>query len=269
LLPYAHERVFRERPVRSLFVDGEIALMLAARQAVAPRADYREPLHERVGAIEERLKRSPILAAESYPDECWTFDHAVALAALRLADAVEGADHRQLANDWLRYARQHLVDRRTGLLVSRYALNGEVIEGPEGSSLWMISHCLALVDEGFARDQFQRARREMGRTLLGFGYAKEWPTGMEGQADVDSGPIIPVLNISPGSSGLAFIGAVQFHDRQWLQDLHSTLEMAAFPVRERGGLRFAASNQVGDACMFYASTMGPLWAKTGKGAIYE
>ncbi len=131
LLPYAHEQVFRERPVRSLFVDGEIALMLAARQAVAPRADYQAPLRERIDAIESRLKRSPFLAAESYPNECWTFDHAVAVAALKVADAVQGTDHRQLVDDWLRYSRERLVDRRTGLLISRYTLDGEVIEGPE------------------------------------------------------------------------------------------------------------------------------------------
>lgn len=48
LMPYATRRPFVIEPAKSAFVDGEIALMLATRILVAPRADY-EPL------LEERL----------------------------------------------------------------------------------------------------------------------------------------------------------------------------------------------------------------------
>ena len=267
LLPYARENPFRERPVRSVFVDGEIALMLAARQAVAPAEEFRQPLIDRMALIESRLRRSPMFSAESYPNECWTFDHAVAIAALTVGDAVTGMDHHQTGQEWLGMAKAKLIDPKTGLLVSRYTMDGEVIEGPEGSSLWMVSHCLALVNEPFARGQYERARREIGRSILGFGYAHEWPNSWQGQPDVDSGPIIPVLDISAGSSGLAFIGAIQFKDQRWMQELHSTLEMAAFPVRRHQGVRYAASNQVGDAVLLYATTMGPLWAKAKKGSL--
>ena len=267
LLPYARENPFRERPVRSVFVDGEIALMLAARQAVAPLEEFRQPLIDRLAVIEARLRRSPMLSAESYPNECWTFDHAVAIAALEVGDAVSGTDHHQIGQDWLKMAMAKLVDPKTGLLVSRYTMDGEVLEGPEGSSLWMVSHCLALVNEPFARGQYEKSRHEIGRTLLGFGYAHEWPDSWQGQPDVDSGPIIPLLDISAGSSGLAFVGAIQFHDQKWLQELHSTLEMAGFPVRRHHAVRYAASNQVGDAVLLYATTMGPLWAKAKKGSL--
>ena len=39
----------------------------------------------------------------------------------------------------------------------------------------MTAHCLQLIDEEFAADQYRRARKELGRELLGFGYAREWP----------------------------------------------------------------------------------------------
>lgn len=41
LMPYAQARPFVQQPVRSLFLDSEIALMLAARELVAPMPEWR------------------------------------------------------------------------------------------------------------------------------------------------------------------------------------------------------------------------------------
>jgi hypothetical protein len=129
----------------------------------------------------------------------------------------------------------------------------------------MVAHCLQLVDEAFARDQYERARRELGGTLCGFSYACEWPASWSGPMDIDSGPIIPGLNISAGSSGMAFIGACAFGDDAFVRSLAATLDFAAFPSRKEGRLRYCASNQVGDAALLYAAVLGPLWdrARTG------
>jgi hypothetical protein len=124
-----------------------------------------------------------------------------------------------------------------------------------------VANCLQILDAAFARDQYQRARKELGTTTLGFGYAHEWPKSWDGPADIDSGPIIPVLDISAGSSGMAFIGASAFGDETFLRSLAATLDFAAFPKRKSGALKYCASNQVGDAALLYAATLGPLWAK--------
>ena len=265
LMPYAHDRAYVLQPPHSLFLDGEIAMMVASRRLLAEKPDYKSLLTQRVDAIVERFGQSPHLVLESYPDECWMFDHTVALAAIRMADYLDGSDHSALCRRWLAMAKQKLVHRETGLLISSFTTDCMVSDGPEGSSIWMIAHCLQFVDEDFARDQYQRARRELGRTTLGFSYAREWPIGYEGQADIDSGPIIPVFNISPGASGMAFIGATAFEDRKFLSSLAATLDFAAFPSRKQGRLKYCASNQVGDAALLYASTLGPLWQKVKTG----
>ena len=108
------------------------------------------------------------MAAESYPDECWTFDHPVALAAFKVADRLDGTDHSALCKKWIALAKEKLVRKPTGLLVSSYQTDGTPLDGPEGSTIWMVVHCLQAVDEGFARDQYQRARKELGRITLGF-----------------------------------------------------------------------------------------------------
>lgn len=265
LMAYARSESFVEQPARSLFVDGEIALMLAARRFLEEKIEWKLAMAGRVAAIGERLRRSPILAVESYPNECWVFDHAMALAALKLADVLDSTAHQNLAQAWLATARTRLIHAETGLLVSTYTVNGEPLAGPEGSSIWVAAHCLRLVDEDFARDQFQRARRELGRELLGFAWSREWPLSWRNPADVDSGMVIPVLDASAGGSGLALVAASSFGDTGFLHRLHTSLEFAAFPRRQDGELAYCASNQVGDAALLYSLVLGPLWDRVTEG----
>jgi hypothetical protein len=261
LMSYAKTNSYMVQPARSVFIDGEIALMLAARRLLEEKQEYKVLLTERVNLIADGLRQNPHLALESYPNECWTFDHCIALAAIRLADHLDGSDHAGLIRDWMTMAKQNLIHPESGLLTASFDASGRPLDGPEGSTIWMVAHCLQILDEDFARDQYQRARKELGETTLGFGYAHEWPKSWHGPADIDSGPIIPVLDISAGSSGMAFIGATAFGDDTFLTSLAATLDFAAFPKRQHGTLKYCASNQVGDAALLYAATLGPLWEK--------
>jgi len=179
----------------------------------------------------------------------------------RARDTLDGSDHSTLIRDWIAMAKQKLLHKESGLLLTSFTTELAPLDGPEGSTLWMVAHCLQLLDENFAREQYGIARRELGRTSLGFSYAREWPSSWTGPADIDSGPIIPVFEISAGSSGMAFIGACSFSDDRFLSGLATTLQFAAFPSRKDGQLKYCASNQVGDAALLYAATLGPLWQK--------
>jgi hypothetical protein len=278
LLAYGRDRPFVARGGRSLFVDGEIALMLGVRQIVRPRADYRPLLRARVSFLERAMSESPTLSGESYPDECWTFCNTTALAALRVFDAVERTNHARLAQAWVALARERLVDPASGLLVSSYTYRGVVKDGPEGTTLWMSARNLLLVDDAFARDQYARARRELGGSVLGFGYAREWPRSHPGTPDVDSGPIVPFLEASPASSGFAVLGANAFGDARFLESLIASLELTGGPqeregrlpcrfapehalARDWGRLHFGASNPVGDAVILSGLVFGPVWER--------
>jgi hypothetical protein len=265
LMPYARASAYVSQPARSLFLDGEIALMLASRRMVEEKAEYKTLLKDRLDEIARRLETSRSLVIESYPDECWMFDHVVALDAMRVADFLDGSDHSALIQRWLRMARQDLVHRDSGLLISSFTSDHWPIDGPEGSTIWLVAHGLQLLDPEFARGQYDRARRQLGKITVGFGYAQEWPSSWKGHADVDSGPIIPGFNISAGSSGMAFIGATAFGDEAYLSSLLGTIRFSGFPSRHSGQLKFCASNQVGDAALLYASTLGPIWHKVTGG----
>lgn len=90
LLPYVERAPFVDPDQRSLFVDGEIALMLGARQLVAADPGAAARLRARVDLIAGQLERGPVLLGESYPDEAWVFCNAVAIAAVRLATSRRG-----------------------------------------------------------------------------------------------------------------------------------------------------------------------------------
>ena len=264
LMPYARSSRWMVEPPRSQFVDGEIALMLAVRRLVEEKDAYRQPLAERVATMVARMRASPTMCCESYPDECWTFCNAIGVAAVRLADVLDGTDHSQFLDDWLATVRAKLIDRETGMLVSAFTCRGQPLHGPEGTTIWAVAHFLQLIDPAFAADQYARARRKLGRTALGFGYSREWPPSWQGYWDIDSGPVVPVLEASASASGLACIGASAFGDTDYLGDLMASLRLGAFPIERRGTLRFAASNQVGDAVVLYAMVLGPAWEKAAK-----
>jgi hypothetical protein len=261
LLPYAGSGRFSDPAARSLFVDGEIALMLGVRQIVRPRGDDALVLEQRARLVERSMTAGPMSSGESYPDECWTFCNTTALAALAVFDAVRGESHQRLFSDWVALAKAHLVDPSTGLLVSSYTYRGRFKDGPEGSTIWMSARNLLLVDEAFARDQYSRARRELGGTFLGFAYAREWPHSWRGGVDVDSGPIVPLLDASPSSSGFAVLGARAMGDGPFLGGLLASLDLAAFPDEEGGRLHYQASNPVGDAVILSGLAFGPVWKR--------
>jgi hypothetical protein len=202
-----------------------------------------------------------VLSAESYPDECWTFCNSVALAAITLSDVLDGRDHSDFCRKWLDTAKVRLIDPRTGLLYSSYALDGTPKDGPEGSTIWMASHCLQLVDGAFAKDQYERAKKELAREVLGFGFAREWPRSWEGPKDIDAGQVLPLVQASPSSSGLAFVAAASFGDVQFLKALIASLQIAGFPAEQDEALTFYAANPLGEAVLLYSMAAGPMWKR--------
>ncbi len=263
LLPYVNRAPFQIQPQLSLFVSGELALMLGLRRLFDGSDKWAGEHRRRIGQIAARLEQGPLLCAESYPDECWMFCNSVAVAALKVADRVDGTNHADFVGRWVKVVQDKLTDPETGLLIGSFTLDGRRIDGVEGSSLWMTTHQLRLVDPEFAKAQYEGARAALGRSLLGFGYALEWPESQKGREDIDSGPVVPGLEASTSSSGLAILAAASFSDERWLGELLAALEFAAIPEETEGRRRYKASNLMGDSVLLAGLTCGPLWRLAG------
>ena len=262
LLPYASHRPWVGAG-RSLFVDGEILVMLGARRVL--RDDrWGDAFRDRARLVREQLLASEgeIARAESYPDEGWTFCHVMALVGLRMSEVLDGQDQADLRRGVLA-GLAPLRDPQTQLLASEFDMSGQPQDGPEGSTLWFAATGLLLADPDLARDQYTRAREALGGTLGGWGYAREWPRGQEGPIDVDSGPLVPVLQASPSSSGFALVASRAFGDDRWHDQLHSALNAADAVMAVHPSLAAAADNPMGQVVLAWGLHFGPLWTRLG------
>jgi hypothetical protein len=268
LMPYGKKEAgWIHQPPRSIFVDGEIALMLAARRMIEENPTYKPLLTERVEKMMAQMRKSSVLSAESYPDECWLFCNSVALAAIKMSDHLDGTDHTAFMQRWMDTARRKLTDPSTGLLISAFSVDGNPAlcgRRPEGSSIWMAAHMLQIVDPPFAEDQYRRAKRELGRSFLGFGFSREWPGRQTDHMDVDSGLVLPILKASPSASGLAIMAARAFRDDVFFTQLLTSLQFAGFPKKRGSTLSYQTSNTVGEAVIFYGWVAGPLWERINR-----
>lgn len=260
LLAYADRAPFHNPGGASLFVDGELASVLLARRLTGGDARWDGAIDDRIARIRAHLDASPRGHGESYPDEGWAFCNAFAALALTFDAAWRGADHTHTLTRW-RTGLDALTDPQTGMLISSYTWAGRPLDGPEGSSLFLVLGHLAVLDPELGRAQYALAREHLLRGMAGFGWAREWPSGWRGPTDIDSGPIIPVLDASPGASGLAFVAAAAYDDRPTLAGLLTSLELAGFPTWDGDRLAYAASNAVGDAVLLYALTQRWLRAR--------
>ena len=259
LLPYGRGGGWRGDG-RSLFVEGELALMLGARRVLGGDR-WTGAFRERAEASRALMDDGPVGCGESYPDEGWTFCNAAARLALGLGEILDGTP--AMTEAWAERALPALTDPRTGMLVSSFTWDGVTRDGPEGSTLWMAATFLQPVLPALAAEQYALARTHLGRSLLGFGWGKEWADG--GHVDIDSGPIVPLVEASAGSSGHAVVASRLFGDAAFHDALVASLGLAAFPTRDGDALTFAAGNAVGDAVLLFATTVGPLWGRIREG----
>ena len=247
---------------RSLFVDGEVLAMVTARRMVRDdRPELQQETRRRSHLVRSNLgSGSTLPLAESYADEGWLFCHAMALVGLRSEEVLDGADHRELFQTLRREALPTLIDPAgTGLLVSAFDMDATPGDGPEGSSIWFATTALSVLYPKLAAEQYQRARTQLGRSVWGLGYSREWPPSAAGVADVDSGPIVPFLGASVSASGFAIAAARLHHDPVFLQQLHDAQGAAEALLQLSPELSEWAANPVADSVLVWAAGVGPLY----------
>ncbi len=198
---------------------------------------------------------SPFLAA--YPGQAWPVDSTVAVASLRLHDALLPARYGSTVQRWLAGVRQRL-DPRTGLLPHRVQVGtGEPVEVARASSQSVIQRFLVDIDPAFAREQYLRFRDRYVVWPLGLGPAvREYPLGVDGPSDVDSGPLPLGVSLS---ATVVTIGAARVQGDASLADaLANYGELAGVPVETPWTKRYAFGVlPIGDAFLAWSKTARP------------
>ncbi|TMR94117.1 hypothetical protein EJK15_35720 [Nonomuraea basaltis] len=225
-------------------------------------ADRRDPAELRRFAADSAAlgrafdaSKTPYL--EAYPGQAWPVDSTVAVASLRLHDTLLPPRYAATTERWLREVRRRL-DPRTGLLPHQADPGtGDPAEVARGTSQSIIQRFLVDIDLAFAREQYTRFRDRYVVSPLGLGPAvREYPDGMDGPADVDSGPL--PLGVSLSASAVT-LGAAQVHaDAPLATAMANYGELAGLPIDTPSTKRYAFGLlPIGDAFLAWSKSARP------------
>jgi hypothetical protein len=206
-------------------------------------------------ALARRLEQSGSYNAESFPGWTYTADNVVVILSLRLHDLSSAPAYEPLIRAWLSLTRKRLLDPASGMLRYHVSRAGDAAGTARGVLQAWNSMWLPLIDEEFARDQYQRMRRRLlAQSALGnFAAIREYPVGQSGPTDLVSGPLI--FGLTPTASGFAMGGAAFWNDQAMLTGLLRTAEVAGFSGSFGGGRQYFLAPLLGDAIILAARTM--------------
>jgi len=198
---------------------------------------------------------TPFLAA--YPGQAWPVDSTVAMASLALHDKLRPPRYAATITRWLAGVRVDL-DPATGLIPHTADVDvGTPTSGARGSSQSIINRFLPEIDPSFAAAQYVRFRSLFLSAPLGLGPAvREYPHGVDGPADVDSGPLPLGISLS---ATVVTLGAAKVQGDASLADgLANFGEVAGVPIDTWSSRRYAfGAAPIGDAFLAWSKSAQP------------
>jgi hypothetical protein len=252
--------------ITSVLYLGHLNLMLGCHRLLNPASPYRA-LHDSLSAsLHQRLAAAPNHCLESYSGGIWVPDNTVALASLQLHSDLTGSPYRAFCQQWVAYARQHLTDPQTGLLLSKPTTSQQAAEEPRGSHLGWSIFFLYRFAPAYAAEQYQLYQQHFstnfGLLRLYRERAGDYETSI---GDVDSGPML--LGYSIPANAFAFGNAVALRDWRNAQRLRRVISFGSREIEVdetiHYGVRFVdlPVSPMAEALLLHAETMTP-WRVT-------
>jgi hypothetical protein len=193
---------------------------------------------------------------QAYPGQAWPVDSTVAVASLRLHDTLFEALYSDTIQRWLASVKAHL-DPATGLLPHRVdSETGGMLEGARASSQSVITRFLPEIDPVWGREQYRRFRDTFVTTVAGIPGVLEYPRGINGAGDVDSGPLLAGVSLS---ATVVTVAAARVEgDVDLYEPLLDVGEALGLPVTLGDSKRYAfGALPVGDAFLAWAKSAVP------------
>jgi hypothetical protein len=237
------KRVFdRSLPLAyGAFYSGWSGILLARKLTLQP-GTQRDPqdvttFSATCKRIAEALQGSPTPFLESYRGMAWPADMVMCIACLASYDQLFNTHQYQpLIADWLIKVEER-IDPQTGLIPHQTDVEtGQAIEGPRGSSQALMGCFLNGIDPVFANDQFNRFKTHFVDSRFGLPGIREYPKGVNGEEDIDSGPVL--LQIG-GAASIVGVKTMAMH-QEWTtgEGLRNSIEGFGFPVKNEGGKKY-------------------------------
>lgn len=228
---------------------GYASLALGALRSIDPNTPH-AALHDRlVDALARRLERTPGGALETYPGEAYPCDIASVVGAIGQHAALTGRDRGALLTRMAAVYRRRWRDPASGYLVQTVApREGAPTSPPRASGTALAAYFLSFADAGLARELGAPLGRVGHAHFLGFGGVREYPPGVSGGGDIDSGPVL--FGVSVSATGFALSTARQLGDRARYQALYRTAALFGVPHGRGGAWHFLTGGTLGDALLF-------------------
>lgn len=185
---------------------------------------------------------------DSYPGMAWPADSAAGAAALAECGRIIDPEYLTVARRWLDRA-VIIADPETGLLP-----HAADRPGVRGSSSALVTVLVRHIDSAEADRMSAQLLGAFETRIFGLLPAiREYPRGVSGRGDVDSGPVL--LGVSAPASVVGIGAALVGGDEETAGALRATTELFGVPAAWGGHRRYAIGRlAVGDAFLAWASS---------------
>jgi hypothetical protein len=233
-------------------------------QAAGPAVDAEQAQRftAQCDQIAAAFDESPTPFLQSYAGSAWPADSLIAVAALRLHDHLLTPRYERTIAEWLQRLRSRL-DPETGL-IPHTGFSAIREDRVRGSSQSLMLRFLVEIDPGLASEHYRQYRTLFHTTWLGLPARREYPVGIDGMGDIDSGPVVSGVGAAASVVGMGT--ARTFNDHELATALGQSIELVGFPlsVSERkryiGGLL-----PIGDAFLVWSKLARPQVAAAPSG----
>ena len=206
-------------------------------------------LNDQISAyLVRHIVNSPIHLLPTYPNTAFPADNASVFGSIGVRNrCVNDGLFEQLSairKDFL--ARYTAAG--TGLLIQSVdPVSGSMIDGARGSGTAFAIFLSAHGDAEFAAPLAKALRSKLSRELAGFGTVREYPQGVDGHGDIDSGPV--VFGASVAATGFSLAAARWLDDERWFTRLYCTTHLFGAPWTAQNIRRFSMGGPLGDSIM--------------------
>ena len=247
-------------PAYGIFYRGWQNYLLAGILLLQP-PDGREPAElarfERESAeIAAAFEASETPFLPAYPGSAWPVDSFPAIFSLRAHATLVDGRHEPLIERWLA-SLDGYRDPATGLLPHRVEpTTGALRDGARATSQTLILRFLAELDAAMAARDYARFRADYVEIVAGLPGVLEYPRGVGGSGDVDSGPLVRGVSLS---ATVVMLGTARVvGDEALAGPIERAGEFLGLPVMLGGEKRYALGQlPVGDAFLAWSKSSLP------------
>ncbi len=233
-------------------------LALSMLRLLDPNTRFARIHDDLTEALAKRLSEAPFALVETYPGEAYPADVSMVAASIALHDCATGSPERPWWPEWKKRF-SHWIDPASGLVFqSGDAQTGRPLGPPRASGTALVAFASSFVDKPLAKSihgALSRSRAE----FLGYGAIREYPLGIDGSGDIDSGPV--VLGVSVSATGFALASAKLHDDSAMFTSLHRTADFWGVPMFRPRGMRYLSGGPLGNAILLAMTTATWKWER--------